>query len=154
MMKRTERFKDLTAVNAELIRLEGIRDAHAERLEEHFQALKQSEFRSALVKNTAKEILGNFAPGKLLASLFGGGGMGSGLSMALGAGKGGLWKRLGMFGLGLAAPKVLKMMESISLPDIGHELMVSWERLKDHMEQRREEKEIRKDMEKEENAQL
>ena len=72
--------------------------------------------------------------------------------MALGAGKGGLWKRMGMFALGLAAPKLLKMVESISLPDIGHELMVSWERLKDHMEKRHDEKEIQK--EKRENAQL
>lgn len=152
MMKRTERFRDLTAVNAELIRLEGIRDGHAERLEEHFQALKHSEFRKALVKNTVKEVAGNFAPAKLLASLFGGGGIGSGLTMALGAEKGGIWKRMGMFALGLAAPKLLKTVESISLPDVGHELMISWERLKDHMEQRREEKRIQK--EKKENAQL
>lgn len=152
MMKRTDRFKDLTAVNAELIRLESIRDAHADRLEEHFQALKQSEFRSALVKNTAKEVFGNFAPAKLLASLIGGGGVGSGLSMALGAGKGGIWKRLGMFALGLAAPKILKQVESISIPDIVHEFGVSWERIKDHLQQRREEKEFEK--EKEENAQL
>lgn len=147
MMKRTERFKDLTAVNAELIRLEGVRAAHAERFGEHFQALKRSDFRSALVRNTAMEVLGSFVPGKFLASLLGGGGMGNGLTMALGAGKGGLWKRVGMFALGLVAPKLLKTM-----PDIGHELMISWERLKDHMVQRRHEKEVHR--EKGENAQL
>lgn len=151
-MMRTERFKDLTSVNAELLRLEAVRDAHADRLEEHFQALKRSEFRSTLVMNTVKEVLGNFAPGKFLASFLGGGSMGSGISMAFGAGKGGMWKRLGMFVLGLAAPKFLKMVESISIPDMGHELMVSWERLKDHVRQRQQEKEVRR--KKEENAEL
>ena len=43
-------------------------------------------------------------------------------------------------------------VESISLPDILHEFGVSWERLKDHVQQRREEKEFRND--KEENVQL
>ncbi len=151
-MRRTERFKDLTAVNAELIRLEGIRDVHAENLEDHFQALKQSDFRNALVKNTMMGALGNFAPGKILGSLISGSSVGGGLSMALGAGKAGLWKRIGLFALGLAAPKLVEKVESISLPDIAHEFGVSWERLKDHMQKRREEKELRK--EKEENAEL
>ncbi|MBK6408770.1 MAG: hypothetical protein IPP95_01910 [Flavobacteriales bacterium] len=151
-MMRSERFKDLTSVNAELLRLEEVRDTHAARLDNHFQALKQSEFRSALVKNTMKDALGSFAQDNLLGSLIGGGGLGNGLSLALGAGKGGLWKRVALFALGLAAPKLLQKVESISLPDILHEFGVSWERLKDHVQQRREEKEFRND--KEENVQL
>ena len=144
-MTKTDRFKDITAVNAELLRLDAIRDAHASRLEAHFEALKHGEFRSSLMKNTVKGALGNFAPGKILGSLIGGGSVGGGLSMALGSGKGGLWKRAGLFALGMAAPKLLKKVEGISLPDIGHELGVSWDRLKDHMQQRRQEKEYRKE---------
>lgn len=151
-MKRTDRFKDLTALKAELLRLDAVRDAHAARLEDLFQALKRSGFRKKLIKNTVKEALGNFAPGKLLGSLIGSGGVGSGLGMALGSGKGGLLKRLGLFALGVAAPKLVKKVEAVPLSAIGHEFGVSWERLKDHMRQRRVEKEFRKT--REENAQL
>ncbi len=153
-MKRTDRFQDLTAVNAELLRLDAIRDGHAERFSDLFRSLKESEVRRTLMKNTVKEALGKFAPGKILGSLIGGGGIGSGLTMALGAGKGGLLKRMGMFALGLAAPKILKKVESISIPDVAHEFGVSWGRLKDHMQQRREEKELQKKEAKEENAEL
>ena len=151
-MKRTDRFQNLTAVNAELLRLDAVRDGHAERFSELFRSLKESEFRSTLMKNTVKEAMGKFAPGKIIGSLIGGGGIGSGLSMAIGAGKGGLLKRLGMFAVGLAAPKILKKVESISIPDVAHEFGVSWGRLKDHMAQRREERAFQK--EKEENAEL
>ncbi|MBK9421458.1 MAG: hypothetical protein IPN44_10475 [Flavobacteriales bacterium] len=143
-MTKTDRFKDLSDFHAEKLRLDAIRDVHADRLESHFNALKEGKFRSTLLKNSVNEALGSFAPGKILGSILGGGGLGSAISMATGTAKGGLMKRAGLFALGLAAPKLLKKVESISLPDIGQELGVSWRRLKEHMQERREERHLRK----------
>ena len=149
-MKSTDRFTDITEVNAELLRLDAERDAHAERLEDLFSALKQSHVRKSLMKNSVKSAFGSFGPGKILGSLVSVGGMGGGLSMALGAGKGGLIKRMGLFALGLAAPKVMEKVESISFPDIAHEVGISWGRLKDHMQLRRDERKFRKAQEEKE----
>ena len=144
MMTKTERFKDLTALRTEKMRLDSMRKLHGERLEDHFNALKQGDFRTALAKNALSGAFGGFAPGKILGSLIGSGGLGGAIGMAAGAGKGGLLKRAGLFALGLAAPKLLKKVEDISIPDISHELGVSWDRLKDHMEVRREQRDLRK----------
>lgn len=143
-MTRTDRFKDLAAVRAEKLRLDALREWHGERLEQHFNALKQGDFRTALMKNAVSSAFGGSTPGKLLGSLIGTGGIAGGLGMAMGSGKGSLLKRAGLFALGLAAPKLMKKVSHISLPDIGEELHVSWERLKDHLEVRREEKALRK----------
>lgn len=136
-MTKTDRFPDLAAVRAEKARLDAVRDHHGEQLENHFNALRSGSFRSAMLKNTMRSAMGNFAPGRMLGSLIGNGGLGGGLTMALGAGKGGLMKRIGLFALGLAAPKLMQKMDAISIPDIGHELRVSWDRMKDHLEARR-----------------
>lgn len=140
MMTRTDRFGNLDAVRTELLRLEAARDRHAAKLESHVEVLKQREFRGLLLKNSISGLLSGSLPGKLLGSVLGNGGIGNGIGMALGAGKGGLVKRIGLFALGMAAPKLLEKLEKTSFPNIGHELMVSLQRLKDFWEQRRSEK--------------
>ena len=143
-MTKTDRFQDLAAFRAEKLRAAAKSDMYAERLENHMDSLKQGEFRGKLLKNTVSSALGGSTPGKILGSIIGSAGLGGALSMAAGSGKGGLMKRAGLFALGLAAPQLLKKVEYFSISDIGHELGVSWERLKDHLEDRREERELRK----------
>lgn len=140
-MTRTDRFASLADFRAEKQRLAALRERHKDQLMGQLAALKRGSVRSNLVKNTVTGMIGNSMPGKLIGALIGKGGLGSGFGMALGVGKGSLLKRLGMFAVGMAAPKLIQRIESISLEDIGHELKVSWERWKEHQEQRKMNKE-------------
>lgn len=137
---KTDRFGDLATFRAEKDRLRTARDHHAGRLRAHFDALGESEVRSTLMKNTVGGLFSGTLPGKLLSKAIGNGGIGSGIGMAVGLGKGGILKRLGMFVLGMAAPKLIHKVEEFSIEDLRHELLVSWERWKDHSEQRRRSK--------------
>ncbi len=139
MGKKTDRFSNLAALHAEKERLAALRDAHAERLEMHFTALGDGRFRKALVKETLGDAMGHLLPKGLLGTLIGGGGIGGGLSMAMGA-KGGWAKRAGLFALGMAAPALVKRMERFSMADVGRELKVSMERWRQHVHDRKEER--------------
>ncbi len=136
-MTKTDRFQNLAAFRAEKDRLKAKRDLHAEGVERHLVALKDGDFRTKLLKNSATALWGAFTPTKMLGSILSSGGIGSAIGMATGTGKGGLLKRAGLFALGLAAPRILEKVEAISLPDIGRELSVSWERWKNHRDERR-----------------
>ena len=139
-MKTTDRFADLKEFRAEKLRLQLERSANRARLEQHFSAWKVPHFRKAMMKDVVGDITHLVLPKGILGSLLGKGDVGSGLRMAMGAGGGGLLKRAGLFALGIAAPSLLNKLESISLPEIGNEFQVSWQRLKEHMRERREER--------------
>ncbi|MEO7080893.1 MAG: hypothetical protein ABIY71_05165 [Flavobacteriales bacterium] len=139
-MKTTDRFADLKEFRAEKARLQIERTANRVRLEQHFQAWKEPHFRKAMVKDVVGDITHLVLPKGILGSLLGKADLGSGLRMALGAGGGGLLKRAGLFALGIAAPSMLSKLENISLPEIGNEFQVSWQRLKEHMRERRAER--------------
>lgn len=143
MMTRTDRFAKVADFRAEKQRLNALRELHKEQLMGHFAALKRGSVRSTLVKNTVSGMFGNSMPGKLIGTMVGNGGLGSGFGMAMGVGKGSLLKRLGMFAVGMAAPRLVKQIESISVDDIGRELKVSWDRWKEHQAQRKVNKEER-----------
>ncbi len=136
-MKTTDRFADLKEFRAEKARLQMERTANRVRLEQHFSAWKEPHFRKAMVKDVVGDITHLVLPKGILGALLGKADMGSGLRMALGASGGGLLKRAGLFALGIAAPTMLSKLENISLPEIGNEFQVSWQRLKEHMRERR-----------------
>ena len=150
-MKTTDRFADLKEFRAEKARLHLVSLENRDRLEQHFLAWKDPHFRKAMGKDVVGDITHLILPKGILGTILGKGDVGSGLRMAFTAGSGGVAKRAGMFALGIAAPTLLQKLENISLPEIGHEFQVSWQRLKDHMRVLKEERKERKKERKEEN---
>lgn len=140
MMKKIDRFPDLDAVRAEKLRLDAVRRAHASRLEEHVSAFGESHFRRAMAKDAVNSFAESIIPGGLMGALAGSGGVASGLGLALGTGKGGWARRIGLFALGTLAPSLVQRLEAVSLPQIGHEFRVSFERLKKHVRERKAER--------------
>ena len=151
-MKTTDRFADLNEFRAEKARLQLESREKRARLDEHFLAWKDPNFRKAMGKDVVGDITHLILPKGILGSLLGKADMGSGLRMALTPGTGGVAKRAGLFALGIAAPTLLKKLESISLPEIGHEFQVSWERLKEHMRDRKEERKEERKQEESQNT--
>jgi hypothetical protein len=139
MMKRIDRFRTLADFKAERQRAKDLRDLHAERFREHVNVLGNGKDRSRLLKNSISGLVHGL-PGKILSVILGRGGIGSGLGLAVGAGKGGWAKRAALFAVGLAMPDLVKRLESLSLSDLAHELQVSWHRWKEHMAERREQR--------------
>lgn len=138
-MKRIDRFRTLADFKAERQRAKDLRDLHAERFREHVNVLGNGKDRSRLLKNSISGLVHGL-PGKILSVILGRGGIGSGLGLAVGAGKGGWAKRAALFAVGLAMPDLVKRLESLSLSDLAHELQVSWSRWKEHMAERREQR--------------
>lgn len=135
-MARTERFRNLDEVRTEKRRLADLRDLHGARLEAQLLALKHKPFRAALVRNAVSDAIGDLAPAKWLASWVSSKGLASGLSLAMGNGKTGLLKRIGLFALGLATPALMEKAGNLRLEDLARELNVSWQRLQDHLRMR------------------
>lgn len=140
MMRKIDRFPDLDAVRAEKMRLDAVRRAHLARLEEHVSAFGESHFQRAMAKDAVGSIAKSIIPGGVMGALASTGGVASGLGLVMGPGKGGWSKRLGLLALGMLAPSLVQKLEAVSLPRIGHELGVSFERLKEHMRERKAER--------------
>lgn len=140
MMKTIDRFHNLAEFRAEKARLHLQKETHLVRLEDHFLAWKKPAFRKAMAKDVISDITHQLLPKGLLGTLLSKVDIGTGISMALGSGRGGAAKRAGLFALGAAAPSLLQKLENISLPEIGEEFKVSWQRLKKHMRERKEER--------------
>ncbi|MBS1546583.1 MAG: hypothetical protein JST38_20490 [Bacteroidetes bacterium] len=139
-MAKTERFTDLAEVEAERLRLNALCNHYGSRLEAHLEALRDKEIRTALLANSISGMVRGSGWGKLLGPLLGKSSVTSGLSMAMGAGKVGWGKRLGLFALGLAMPGLLKKLEGLSWAEIANELAVSLERTWGFIRKRREER--------------
>ncbi len=139
-MKTTDRFADLKEFRAEKARLHLESLENRDRLERHFSAWKEPQFRKAMGKDVMGDITHLILPKGIVGTLLGKVDVGSGLRMALASGSGGVAKRAGLFALGIAAPTLLQKLEKISLPEIGHEFQVSWQRLKEHMRERKQER--------------
>lgn len=136
-MARSERFASLAEVHAEKARLNGLAKHHGVRLEAHLTVLRNKEVRTALMSNSVKGMVRESSMGRLLGPLLGAASVSSGLSMAMGTGKGGWAKRLGLFVLGLAAPGILKKLDAVSWGDLLDEFSVSLQRTKEYMRKRR-----------------
>ncbi len=137
-MAKTERFANLAEVEAERSRLNALRSHYGSRLEAHMEALRDKEIRTALLANSVGGMVRGSSWGKMLGPLLGRSSVTSGLTMAMGAGKGGWGKRLGLFALGLAMPGLLRKLEGVSWSDIAKELSLSLERTWDFIRKRRE----------------
>jgi hypothetical protein len=107
MMKRIDRFRTLADFKAERQRAKDLRDLHAERFREHVNVLGNGKDRSRLLKNSISGLVHGL-PGKILSVALGRGGIGSGLGLAVGAGKGGWAKRAALFAVGLAMPDLVR----------------------------------------------
>lgn len=135
-MARTERFKSMAEVSLELQRLDGVRKAHEERLERHWQAMLDHDVRGRLLKDAANDVIRSWKPGRMLSAIFGGGSVGGSLAAAIG-GRGGWFRRAAIFAMNMALPKVLGKVTELSVNDIAHELNVSYQRFRAHMDARK-----------------
>ena len=137
-MARDERFASLADVHSEKARLNALAKQHRARVEAHLAALRNKELRTALVSNSVKGMVRQSSMGRFLGPLLGTATVSSGISMALGAGKGGWPKRLGLFLLGMAAPGIPNKLDKISWGDLLDEFSASIQHTKDFMRKRRE----------------
>lgn len=135
-MTRTDRFESMAAFLAEKDRLARQREVHAQRIGQHWEALKNKEVRRNLADSAVRDLLGLWKPTRLLSELLTPGAIGSSLGLAFASGKGGWAKRAGLFALGLLAPKLLERLNQLSIEDILHEVGVSAERVRDHLRSR------------------
>lgn len=135
-MVRTEPFKNMAEVSLELRRLDAIRKGHEDRLERHWQALLDHDVRGRLLKDAANDVIRSWKPTRMLNSIFGGGSLGGSLMAAVGV-RGGWFKRAALFGLNMALPKILGKVNDLSVSDIAREMRTSYERFREHMEERK-----------------
>lgn len=125
----SKRFTSLEAVRAERLRLATDRDRHAERLQEHMEALANKDFRRNIMRTVVGDTVSGLLPDGLVGALIGKGGFARGLDLAMGT-SGGWAKRAGLFALGLAFPSLLDRVQRIPFAEIGREVGVSLERIK------------------------
>jgi hypothetical protein len=76
-MARSDRFRSMDEVSAELARLDAVRDHHEARLERHWQALLDHDVRGRLMKDAAHDMVRSWKPTRVLNSIFGSGSVGS-----------------------------------------------------------------------------
>ena len=137
-MTKTDRFQSIAHLREEKLRLDATRRLHRERLKMHWEALGDKEVRKRMVSGTVSEILGSWNPTRILGKLFGGGSITSSIGLMMSAKKAGWAKKIALFALGMVAPKILKRVEHLSIPDILHEVNVSIGNVREHMRERKE----------------
>lgn len=136
MAMRNERFADLEAVRAERLRLAAMRDGHADRIQSQLALLGQKDFRRAMLRTVTANTISGMFPDGILGAVVGKGGFSRGLELAMGT-RGGWAKRIGLFALGAAAPSLLERVRQLPLADIGREISVSLDRLKQYLDGKR-----------------
>ena len=147
-MEKTDRFASLAEVQAEKQRLLAVRERSGDRLQQHWDALREPEVRGALMQDVAGDILRSWKPLHALASLFGVGNSdgkensnGAFASSLFGAAiSGGSWgKRMFRLALNLALPMLLKRAGNISFETIADEVQVTMDRVREHFRARKAE---------------
>lgn len=142
-MPTTEPFRSLAEVQLAKARLRTERDRTQEALRAHMDHLREPSFRSALMGNAVGDLLQAWRPIRTLSRFLGGtsGMTGKALGLALGA--------KARTPLGRAAVLVISallpgLVERLTQDPQGtghrvlHELGVSWQRIKDHVNARRQ----------------
>lgn len=136
-MKRTEPFRDLAAVDAELARLDLERKLHRQRLERHWHAIQDHEVRGHLLRDAANDAIRSWKPLKMVSSMVGSGSVMSALGTAVRT-DGSLGKRALRFGAALLLPMLVERASGLSVERIGHELSRSADRIKKYIRERKE----------------
>lgn len=134
-MRRTERFKDLDEVQREKERLDRRRHVHRQRLERHWHALQDHDVRGHLIRDAANDAFRSWKPARLLAGLVGEGSFSSAFGAAART-SGGIPKRALWFAASLVLPGLLKRASGLSLDTLNEELRLSFERVKDYINDR------------------
>jgi hypothetical protein len=142
-MPTTEPFRSLADVQLAKARLRTERDRTQDALRTHFDHLREPAFRRALVGATIGELLQAWPPIKRLTRLLGGssGITSKALGLALGAKATTPWGRAAMM---VASALLPGLVERLTADPQGtgqrvlHELGISWQRIKDHVQARAE----------------
>lgn len=140
-MKRTERFADLGAVQAERLRLKAERDRRAAAVADHWSLLHEPEFRHGLARDAASDLFRAWKPARTLGALLGTDnrlvdgalGMVAGAGATTMTGRAGRWLLANVLRFGLRRFGDPDRMERIS-----DELGESWRRVKTYWRHRRE----------------
>jgi hypothetical protein len=142
-MPTTEPFRSLAEVQVAKARLRAERDRTQDALRVHVDHLREPHFRRALMGDAVGDVLQAWRPLKTLSRLLGGpsGMTGKALGLALGAKARTPWGRAAVL---LASALLPGLVERLTQDPQGtgqrvlHELGVSWQRIKDHLNARRQ----------------
>lgn len=88
------------------------------------------------MRSAVGDVVDGLFPDGVLGAVMGKGGFTRGVELAMGT-SGGWAKRVGLFLLGMAAPSLLEKIERVPLAEIGHQIGVSLDRIKNYMGDRR-----------------
>ena len=135
MIKRITSLEDLVAEKA---RLKAVRDERVDRLEAHWNKVRDREYRHALIRNTISDLIKNQGTWQLAASVVkGSSGWLTLLGPMLSGGKGILGKRWLWAGLGLVIPYLMKRVGNMEPGKIMEEVGVTVDRVRAYMHERR-----------------
>ena len=101
-------FTDAKGIDEHALKLRLARDIHTLRFENHWRALGDKDVRGTLFKGAVRDAVHDFKPAQKAKELLMGGGIASQLAFGMLSRKGGLFRRLLMTGLTMAAPGLLK----------------------------------------------
>ncbi|MBK6775984.1 MAG: hypothetical protein IPG74_09145 [Flavobacteriales bacterium] len=136
-MGNQREFTSLSEVAAERARLNELRKVHAQRLERHWEAMKDHEVRGLLLRDAVGDMVRSWKPASMIAGLMGGGSLTSAVGAAVFRG-GGLTKRMLSFAVRLLVPYLLKQAGNLSVDRIMTEVQSTMERVKKRMAERRD----------------
>lgn len=141
-MAKTETFQSLDAVRVHKLRLRAERDRVQEGLKAQLELVREPDFRKGLMGDAFGDMLQSWRPLKSISRLLGGttGATSKVLGMALGAKA---KTPTGRLMVGLASFVLPALMEKfgktsgVTSEKLQHELGVSWDRVKEYVNERR-----------------
>lgn len=139
-MERIERFRTLEDVYLQRDRLRALRDGHLAGIKGHWESLGEPEFRRAVVKATFSNIWEAWRPLDALRTVATDGDLpGTALGLLLGRHSKGPFGRVLMWAAGAVLPRIIEQVrDNEKVQRFTSELGRSWDRIKDHMRERRE----------------
>lgn len=142
-MPPTKPFNSLAEVRAEKERLRRERDRVQSGLKDQLELVRDKDFRKALMRDAVGDMLQAWRPVRSLMSLLGKspGAAGSVLGSVLGSRANSAWGRALMGIAGMLVPMIMDQLgkdPARTTGKLGHELEVSWGRIKEYVRQRRE----------------
>jgi hypothetical protein len=139
-MERTERFRSLEEVRLHRDRLRALRDGHLAGIKGHWESLGEPEFRSGVVNGVFHSVWEAWRPLDALRTVATDGDLpGTALGLLLGRHSKSPWGRALVWAAGAVLPIIVSQVRNNEhVQRFTSELGRSWERIKDHMRERRE----------------
>ncbi len=139
-MKNSDRFESMDSVRTEKARLRAAREGYRYNLTEHWNVLREKDFRRGLVGDVFGELLGSWRPMKAVMAFMDNRPQGLSHMAAnmLGAKKDTPWGKAIMWGLTAATPYLTeKIGGNKTAETLLSEVRRSWDRIRNYVRQRR-----------------